>query len=144
MVIAPEVSVTPDRPVVRFREPRDKLNLAKELQRVVQMQGWGVGTYFNVQFVSHNRENLLAECAFLVTCDAEELKTNDENPYSPKTHTAHIKTIKQISPFLEFDKDDQPEQGDDRVAALESMVAELHKSVERLSKPKRGRPAKEE
>ncbi len=136
MVIAPEILVTPDRPVVRFREPREKLDLDKELKRVLQTQGWGVGTYFNVQFISHDRTELLSQGEFIVIKDAESLQTNNDDQYSPKTQTAHIRVAEQIGEFREFGKGLSDLEGKqvegDRVAELELAITELREA--RLAK----------
>ena len=60
MIIAPHIIITPDLPTVQFREPRELVDLDRELQRALNAQGWGVGTYFNVQFLTHDRTTLLA------------------------------------------------------------------------------------
>lgn len=96
MLIQPEIFVTPDRPVVRFRGPREKIDLAVELPRVLHAQGWGVGTYFNVQFVSHDRTVLLASAEFLVTAVTEGLQISEANPYQPVTKTVFMRQFEQI------------------------------------------------
>jgi len=147
MIIAPEIIVTPDRPVVKFREPRDKVDLDKELQRVLNAQGWGLGTYFNVQFVSHDRADLLAQAEFVVIKDAESLQTSDADPYSPKTRTAHIKEVEQLGEFRVFGQELSDLEGEEvhvvapgRVSALEDELAEMRAEIEALKKPKRRGP----
>lgn len=97
MVIQPEVFVTPDRPVVSFREPREKVDLAVELPKVLHSQGWGAGTYFHVQFIGHDRSELLASAEFLVTQVTEGLHTSEANPYQPITKTVFMRKYEQIS-----------------------------------------------
>ena len=96
MVIQPEVFVTPDRPVVRFREPREQIDLDKELQKVVNNQGWGVGTYFHVQFINHERTAVLASAEFLVTEVREGLHTRDAESYQPVTKMIFMRKLEQI------------------------------------------------
>jgi hypothetical protein len=96
MIIHAEVVVTPDRPVVIFREPREKVDLDVELPRTLNSQGWGVGTYFNVQFISHDRTILLASAEFVVTEVREGLHTNEANPYQPITKMIASRKFEQI------------------------------------------------
>jgi hypothetical protein len=88
MVIYPEVIVTPDRPTVRFNGPVDKIDLDKVIPAILQSQGWSCGTFFNVQFVNHERTVLIKSGQFVVTESSESLQTNDANPYQPMTRTA--------------------------------------------------------
>jgi len=147
MIIAPEILVTPDRPTVRFREPREKIDLDKELQKVLKAQGWGLGTYFNVQFISHDRTELLSQGEFAVVKDAESLQTNEENQYSPSTRTVYVKEVEQLGEFRVFGKGLSDLEGEDvtaktvdRVFALESLVVEMRAEIEVLKKPKRRGP----
>lgn len=87
MIIAPEIIITPDLPTIRFREPREKIDLDLELQKILQSQGWGCGTYFNVQFISHDKTILLSCAQFVVTQVAEAIHTSEANPYQPITRT---------------------------------------------------------
>jgi len=96
MVIQPEVIVTPDSPTVRFREPREKVDLDYELPKILHAQGWGCGTYFNVQFISHDKTKLLASARYVVTEEDESLRTNTDNPYQPVTKTAYTRKAEQI------------------------------------------------
>ena len=102
MIIAPEVFVTPDRPVIRFREPREKVSLESELPKAIQAQGWGVGTYFNVQFIDHDRTKLIASAEFVVTEVREGLHTSEANPYQPITRTVFMRKYQQVSQWAEF------------------------------------------
>ena len=96
MIINPEVIVTPDCPTVQIREPRENLSLEEELPRIVHNQGWGVGTYFNVQFISHDRTKLLSTGAFVVVQADERLHTSDANPYQPMTKAVSTRKAEQI------------------------------------------------
>ncbi len=87
MVIHPEVVVTPDLPTIKFREPRDQVDLDVELPRILHAQGWGCGTYFHVQFLSYDRTKLLASANFVVSEEVEKLYTSEANPYQPITKT---------------------------------------------------------
>ena len=105
MVIQPEVFVTPDRPVVRFREPREKVDLGNELPKVIHAQGWGIGTYFNVQFIDHDRTTLIASAEFLVTEVREGLHTSESNPYQPVTKTVFMRKYEQVSRWWEHSQE---------------------------------------
>jgi len=91
MIIQTDVMVTPDRPTVRFRKDRGLVELDKELTKVLHGQGWGCGTYFNVQFVTHEKTNLLSSALFVVTESDQTLVTSNDNPYEPLTKTIHTR-----------------------------------------------------
>lgn len=96
MVIHSEVLVTPDFPTIKFRQPREQVNLSAELPRVLNAQGWGCGTYFNVQFLSHDKTKLLASALFVVSEESESVHTSD-NQYNPVTKTVFSRKCEQIS-----------------------------------------------
>lgn len=96
MVIYPEVVITPDTPTVKFHQPRDKVDLDLELPRILIAQGWGCGTYFNVQFLNHGKTKLLACARFVVTEESETSHTSDANPYQPMTKTVFSRKAEQI------------------------------------------------
>ena len=96
MVIHPEVIPTPDTPTVRFREPRELVDLEKELPRILHTQGWNCGTYFNVQFLNHEKTKLLVCGRFVVTEEVESVQTSDSNPYQPMTKTVFSRRAEQI------------------------------------------------
>ncbi len=95
MITQPEILVTPDFPTIKFREPRDLVNLDIELPKILHNQGWGCGTYFHVQFMNHERNELLTSSLFVVTKETEALQTTD-NPYQPMTKTIYTREVKQI------------------------------------------------
>lgn len=95
MVIHPEVIVTPDCPTVKFRQPREQVKLDVELPKILQGQGWGCGTYFHVQFVSHDKSELLAAGKFVVTEEKEMIETTDD-PYRPVTKTVFGRKFAQL------------------------------------------------
>lgn len=88
MIVHHEIIVTPDYPVVRIRQPRETTDLSVELPRVMNTQGWGIGTFFHVQFVSHDRTKLLASGLHVVCEETESLQTNEANLYQPMTKVA--------------------------------------------------------
>lgn len=96
MVIQPEIFITPDRPTIRLREPREQVDLDKELPRILSAQGWDVGTYFHIQFVSHDRTTLLASGQFVVTEVREALHTSEANPYQPITKSVFTRAAEQV------------------------------------------------
>lgn len=87
MIIHPEIIITPDFPTVRIRAPKEQYNLDVELPKILHSQGWGCGTYFNVQFISHDRTKLLSSALFVVSEEEESLHVNEANPYQPVTKT---------------------------------------------------------
>jgi len=102
MIIHPEVIVTPDFPTVQFREDRENVDLERELPRILNAQGWGIGTYFNVQFISHDRTRLLSAAMFVVIQVTEGLVTNEANPYQPTTRAVFTRVASQMTPFKTF------------------------------------------
>ena len=55
-----------------------------------------MGTYFHVQFVSHDRATLLASGEFVVTEVREGLHTSEANPYQPVTKAIFTRRAEQI------------------------------------------------
>lgn len=96
MLIYPDIQATPDSPTIKFYQPRDQIDLDKELPRILHTQGWGCGTYFNVQFLNHEKTKLLACGRFVVSEEIETLHTNDANPYQPMTRTVFSRRAEQI------------------------------------------------
>ena len=113
-MIHPEVLVTPDRPVVCFREPKESVNLSVELPKVLHAQGWGIGTYFNVQFISHDRAALLASAEFLVTDVRESIHTSEANPYQPMTKMVFARKYEQIGEWWEAKVDDKAQKVEEK------------------------------
>lgn len=97
MIINPEVIVTPDYPVVRFREPVEMLEkiIKDDLPKILKRNGWGIGTYFYVQFVNHEKTVLLLSALFVVTEAKENLHTSD-NENQPMTKTVHTYKSQQL------------------------------------------------
>jgi len=109
-IIQPEVVITPDQPTVRIREAEEKTDLKKILPQILQAQGWGVGTYFNVQFLNHERNKLLKDARFVVTADVQELKTTD-NAYTPNTRMIVAYQFEQVSEWRSYHESKKtPEQ----------------------------------
>jgi hypothetical protein len=98
MIVKPEVIVTPDSPTVMIREPRENVDLDTVLARILNTQGWGIGTYFNVQFISHDRTKLLACAKFVVTEETESLQTSDLNNYQTMTKAVARRKFAQLDP----------------------------------------------
>jgi hypothetical protein len=96
MVINPEVIVTPDTPTVKFHQPREKVKLDEELPRIMAANGWGCGTYFNVQFLNHEKTRILACARFLVCEENENTVTSEANPYQPMTKTVFARRAEQL------------------------------------------------
>lgn len=113
MVIHPEVIVTPDCPTVKFKQPREKVNLDVELPKILQAQGWGCGTYFNVQFVSHERNRLLACARFVVSEEVETIATTDD-PYRPVTKVVFNRKVAQIGDWWNEPKAEELPEAPDR------------------------------
>ena len=87
MIVHPRIDITPNRPTVAFREPRENIDLDIELTRILKTQDWSCGTYFHVQFVNHSGDKLYSSAIFVVTRDDESLQTSDANPYQPMSRT---------------------------------------------------------
>jgi len=100
-VIQPEIIITPDQPTIRLRTPQDNTDLDKLLPQVLQAQGWGVGTYFNVQFLNHERNQLLADARFVVISEMEHLKTTD-NAYTPNTRMVVAFKAEQVTDWRHY------------------------------------------
>lgn len=101
MRISPEIAVTPDCPTVRIREPRERVDLAAELPRILSMQGWGIGTVFHVAFVSHDRTMLLALGRFVVTEERENIETSEANPFQPISKAVVKRAYAQLGEWWE-------------------------------------------
>lgn len=96
MVIYPDIQATPDSPTIKFNQPREQINLAKELPRILHAQGWGCGTLFNIMFLNHEKTKLLSLGRFVVSEEIETIQTNDANPYQPMTKTVFSRVAMQI------------------------------------------------
>ena len=81
MIIHPQIEVTPDTPTIKFREAKEQVDLDKELPRILNHQGWDIGTYFHVQFINFERTHLLSSALFVVIESTEKLVVNDSDPY---------------------------------------------------------------
>jgi hypothetical protein len=96
MLIYPDIQATPDCPTIKFNQPRDQVDLHKELPRILHAQGWGCGTLFNIMFLNHDKTKLLACGRFVVCEEIETIQTNDANPYQPMTKTVFSRVAVQI------------------------------------------------
>lgn len=101
MIVHPDVVVTPDTPTVRIRESEDNVELDKEIPKILHSQGWGCGIIFNLQFISHDRTQLLKMGQFVVTEEIETLHTTD-NPYNPMSQTLIQRKYSQIGDWKIF------------------------------------------
>ena len=132
MVIFPEVIVTPDSPTVKFHQPRDQVDLDKELPRILASQGWGCGTYFNVQFLNHEKTKLLACARFVVSEESESVRTSSDDPYRSVTKTVFSRKADQIGDWWTADK-----------APAESPPATAETGESTATVVHRGRPPKQ-
>jgi hypothetical protein len=96
MLIYPDIQATPDCPTIKFNQPREQIDLHKELPRILHAQGWGCGTLFNIMFLNHEKTKLLACGRFVVSEEIETIQTNDANPYQPMTKTVFSRRAEQI------------------------------------------------
>ena len=110
MIAYPEIIVSPDFPTIRFKNPRDKINLDVELPRIIHAQGWGCGTYFHVQFLNHEKTRLLASAIYVVNQEVEGIQTSD-HPYQPMTKTVYSRTAVLIGNWWE-----NPDDNENKVA----------------------------
>lgn len=102
MLIHPEIIPTPDSPTVKFREPKEKVNLDIEIPKILGSQGWGIGINFDIQFISHDRTQLLASGKFIVVSENESLQTANPDGYQPMTKTVLARQAKQIGEWNYF------------------------------------------
>ena len=100
MLVHAEIVVTPDCPTVKFREDKELVKLDVEIPKILNAQGWGLGTYFNIQFISHDRDNLIAAGKFLVTQEAESLHTANPDGYQPMTKTVSARKAMQVGDWF--------------------------------------------
>lgn len=137
MVIYPDITVTPDCPTIKFHQPHEQVDLDKELPRILHAQGWGVGTYFHVQFMNHEKTKLLSCGRFVVTEELETIQTNDANPYQPMTKTVFSRRAEQIGEWW-------PQQDKEETSVNISPGAlPIPSASEIFTEPKRrGRPPK--
>lgn len=144
MLIYPEIIPTPDSPTIKFNQPRDQIDLDKELPRILHAQGWGCGTYFHVQFLNHEKTKLLSCGRFVVSEETETIQTNDANPYQPMTRTVFSRRAEQIGEWWVL-----PELlnrlFDEGIGDKGDAVSDAkERSAEVTAEPKRrGRPPKE-
>ncbi len=148
MLIHPEIIVTPDYPIIRIKEPREKFDLAVELPKILHTQGWDVGTYFHFQFVSHDRTQLLSEALFVVTEAKEHTVVNEANPYMPNTRTLGLRKAEMVGEWFltKFGAEDilakgdavahpaaieEPAKRDDLVKGQPTPIPELKKTRKR-------------
>ncbi len=96
MVIHPEIVVTPDYPTIKLRNDPSHVNLDEELAKILPAQGWGCGTYFNVQFLTHDRARLIKSGKFVVTQENPSIHTSEANPYQPMTKEVYSRKAEQI------------------------------------------------
>ena len=96
MVIYPDIQSTPDSPTIKFNQPRDQIDLEKELPRILHAQGRGCATLFKIMFLNHEKTKLLACGRFVVSEEIETIQTNDANPYQPMTKTVFSRHAEQI------------------------------------------------
>lgn len=96
MIIHPTIIVTPDSPTVQFRDPRELVDLDVEIPKILRTQGWDIGTYFDVQFISHDRSAVLMAGRFIVTQARESLVTSTANPDAPMTKAISVRMAEQI------------------------------------------------
>lgn len=111
MIIQPEVIVTPDYPTIKIRNPREAVELDTELPKILQSQGWGLGTFFNVIFISHDREKLLACATYVVTEEKQNLHTSNSE-YQPITKTITMRKAERITDWWTADKPKQNPQNE--------------------------------
>jgi len=100
MKIQPEVIVTPDRPTVVIREPISEVNLDIEIPKILNAQGWGLGTYFNIQFIKDDRTKLIASGKFIVAEETKAMHTANAESYSPNTREIITKKALQIGDWF--------------------------------------------
>jgi len=101
MIVKPEIVVTPDYPKVFIREPREAVDLDVEIPKILQVQGWDVGTSFRILFVSHDRQELLSHAEFIVTASMESIETVDTGPASTMTKAVKARRWAQIGDWWE-------------------------------------------
>jgi len=100
MIVKPEIVVTPDHPQIYIREPMENVDLSTLLPRVLDAQGWGVGTTFDVLFVSHDRSTLLNRGQFIVAECMSGLQTSEVSTYQTVTKETFRRRIEMIGDWL--------------------------------------------
>jgi len=100
MIIHPEIYTTPDTPTVKFREPMENINLDLEISKILNAQGWGLGTNFNVQFVDHEKTKLIASGQFVVTEENESLQTSNADGHQPMTKMVSARKAVQVGDWF--------------------------------------------
>ena len=136
MLIYPDIQATPDCPTIKFSQPREQIDLEKELPRILHAQGWGCGTLFNIMFLNHEKTKLLACGRFVVSDEIETIQTNDANPYQPMTKTVFSRRAEQIGDWYPEKKNHDVidiTYVEDSQVATESSLDTLRDSM----KPKR-------
>ena len=104
MIIHPDTNNTPDRPIVKFREPKELMDFEVELGRVMKGQGWELGTRFTIQFINHEKTELLSTAEFVVSEVTEKFITNDDNPYAPTSKNVYVYRASKTSDWWYSEK----------------------------------------
>lgn len=110
MIINPQIVTTPDCPTVIIREPEANVDLESVVRKILNSQGWGLGTYFHVQFVNHERTRLLKSGLFVVTEDDEQYKTSEVSPQQTMSRTVFVRKAMQVGDWLVV-APDKPAEG---------------------------------
>ena len=100
MLIRPEIFTTPDCPIVKFRESAENINLDIEIQKVLQSQGWGLGTIFSVQFINHDRTELIKTARYVVISENSDLRTFNPDSQSPMTKQVERRQAKRMESWF--------------------------------------------
>lgn len=98
MIIRPEIFTTPDCPIVKFREVT--ANLDVEIPRILQTQGWGLGTIFCVQFMNHEKTELIKMARFVVSFEDSSIQTFNPDSQSPMTKLVEARRAKQMEDWF--------------------------------------------
>lgn len=103
--IKPTVNPTYDNPVVQLRcEPdNDEIDVDELLQQVMQRNEFGLGTSFDLQFISMDSTRLLAVRRYIVSKVEEEIVTNSMSHFQTMSKTVFHRECEPLMPMVVLD-----------------------------------------
>jgi len=106
MRVHPRIDTTPVKPVVLIKEPQAKVDLSRELPRILYNNGWPLGTEFLVMFVNHEATRVIQWGRFIVVGVDTELKTTESDDYRVHTRSVSTYQYQQIGSFYVAEHED--------------------------------------
>ncbi len=99
MRIQPRIDTTPIGPAMLIKEPQAKVDLSRELPRILRNNGWPLFTEFRLAFTNHEMTKVLQWGRFVVVGVDAELKTTETDDYRVHTASVAMYQYQQIGAF---------------------------------------------